>query len=102
MLIDIKKLIKITRNPELISPYVIFSDLGASFAMGAIGGGVWYGIKGAKNSPRVSHPQQSGQDIPDPHPPTPCKKEKAPRSDRFIIYPYPFDLDSQENNLINN
>ncbi|KAG0258305.1 translocase of the inner membrane [Mortierella polycephala] len=33
-------------------PYVIFSDLGASFAMGAIGGGIWYGIKGAKNSPR--------------------------------------------------
>ncbi|CAO3567188.1 unnamed protein product [Mortierella alpina] len=38
-----------SRNP---CPYVIFSDLGASFAMGAIGGGVWYGIKGAKNSPR--------------------------------------------------
>jgi len=25
--------------------------------MGAIGGGIWHGIKGARNSPRVSKPQ---------------------------------------------
>jgi len=27
--------------------------------MGAVGGGIWYGIKGARNSPRVStlHPK---------------------------------------------
>lgn len=27
-------------------------DIGGAFAMGAIGGGVWHAVKGAKNSPR--------------------------------------------------
>jgi hypothetical protein len=36
------------------SPYVILNDFGGAFAMGAIGGGIWHGIKGARNSPRVS------------------------------------------------
>jgi len=35
------------------SPWVILSDFGGAFSMGAIGGGVWHGIKGARNSPRV-------------------------------------------------
>jgi import inner membrane translocase subunit TIM17 len=34
------------------SPYVILNDFGGAFAMGAIGGGIWHGIKGARNSPR--------------------------------------------------
>jgi hypothetical protein len=38
------------------SPYVILNDFGGAFAMGAIGGGIWHGIKGARNSPRVSEP----------------------------------------------
>ncbi|KAK0444283.1 mitochondrial import inner membrane translocase subunit Tim17/22 [Desarmillaria tabescens] len=33
-------------------PWVILNDLGAAFAMGAVGGGIWYSIKGARNSPR--------------------------------------------------
>ncbi|ODN73161.1 hypothetical protein L202_07727 [Cryptococcus amylolentus CBS 6039] len=33
-------------------PYVILNDFGGAFAMGAIGGGIWHGIKGARNSPR--------------------------------------------------
>ena len=37
----------------LSSPWVILSDFGGAFAMGAIGGGIWHGIKGARNSPRV-------------------------------------------------
>lgn len=43
-------------SSELIllpSPYVILNDFGGAFAMGAIGGGIWHGIKGARNSPRV-------------------------------------------------
>lgn len=36
-----------------LSPYVILNDFGGAFAMGAIGGGIWHGIKGARNSPRV-------------------------------------------------
>jgi hypothetical protein len=35
------------------SPWVILNDFGGAFAMGAIGGGIWHGIKGARNSPRV-------------------------------------------------
>jgi hypothetical protein len=35
-----------------LSPYVILNDFGGAFAMGAIGGGIWHGIKGARNSPR--------------------------------------------------
>jgi len=38
-----------TRDP---CPWVILNDFGGAFAMGAIGGGVWHGIKGARNSPR--------------------------------------------------
>ena len=34
-------------------PYVILNDLGGAFAMGAIGGGIWHSVKGAKNSPKV-------------------------------------------------
>jgi len=37
----------------LNSPWVILSDFGGAFSMGAVGGGIWYGIKGARNSPRV-------------------------------------------------
>ncbi|RUS21916.1 mitochondrial inner membrane translocase subunit Tim17/Tim22/Tim23/peroxisomal protein PMP24, partial [Endogone sp. FLAS-F59071] len=38
-----------TRDP---CPWVILNDLGAAFAMGAIGGGIWHSVKGAKNSPK--------------------------------------------------
>jgi hypothetical protein len=33
-------------------PHRIFDDIGGAFAMGAIGGGVWNSVKGARNSPR--------------------------------------------------
>lgn len=33
-------------------PYVILNDFGGAFAMGALGGTIWHGIKGARNSPR--------------------------------------------------
>ncbi|CCA66346.1 probable TIM17-mitochondrial inner membrane import translocase subunit [Serendipita indica DSM 11827] len=39
-----------TRDP---CPWVILNDFGGAFAMGAIGGGIWHGIKGSRNSPRV-------------------------------------------------
>lgn len=35
------------------SPWVVLNDFGGAFAMGAIGGGIWHGIKGARNSPKV-------------------------------------------------
>jgi len=38
-----------TRDP---CPWVILNDFGGAFAMGAIGGTAWHGIKGARNSPR--------------------------------------------------
>ncbi|KAL4262586.1 hypothetical protein AB1N83_005680 [Pleurotus pulmonarius] len=38
-----------TRDP---CPWVILSDFGGAFSMGAVGGGIWYGIKGSRNSPR--------------------------------------------------
>ncbi|KAH9951549.1 mitochondrial import inner membrane translocase subunit [Amylocystis lapponica] len=38
-----------TRDP---CPWVILSDFGSAFSMGAIGGTIWHGIKGARNSPR--------------------------------------------------
>jgi hypothetical protein len=38
---------------DLCSPWVILNDFGGAFSMGAIGGGVWHGIKGARNSPKV-------------------------------------------------
>ncbi|UQC85532.1 uncharacterized protein CLUP02_11030 [Colletotrichum lupini] len=37
-----------TRDP---CPWVILNDFGGAFAMGAIGGTVWHGIKGYRNSP---------------------------------------------------
>ena len=37
------------------SPWVVLSDFGGAFAMGTIGGGIWHGIKGARNSPRVRY-----------------------------------------------
>ncbi|KAI8052155.1 Tim17/Tim22/Tim23/Pmp24 family-domain-containing protein [Syncephalis plumigaleata] len=33
-------------------PWVILNDMGGAFVMGAIGGGIWHSIKGAKNAPR--------------------------------------------------
>ncbi|KAI1795663.1 mitochondrial import inner membrane translocase subunit [Ganoderma leucocontextum] len=38
-----------TRDP---CPWVVLSDFGSAFAMGAVGGTIWHGIKGARNSPR--------------------------------------------------
>lgn len=32
-------------------PWRIIDDFGGAFAMGAIGGGIWHGVKGYKNSP---------------------------------------------------
>lgn len=40
-----------TRDP---CPWVILNDSGGAFSMGAIGGTIWHGIKGSRNSPRVS------------------------------------------------
>ncbi|KAL7276681.1 translocase of the inner membrane [Rhizina undulata] len=37
-----------TRDP---CPWVILNDFGGAFAMGAIGGAVWHGVKGFRNSP---------------------------------------------------
>jgi len=33
-------------------PYVIINDCGGAFAMGAVGGTIWHGFKGYRNSPR--------------------------------------------------
>ncbi|RHZ69308.1 hypothetical protein Glove_284g51 [Diversispora epigaea] len=33
-------------------PWVILSDTGGAFAMGAIGSSIWHFVKGAKNSPK--------------------------------------------------
>ncbi|GAA97105.1 hypothetical protein E5Q_03780 [Mixia osmundae IAM 14324] len=38
-----------TRDP---CPWVVFNDFGGAFSMGAVGGTIWHGIKGARNSPR--------------------------------------------------
>jgi len=38
-----------TRDP---CPWVILNDFGGAFAMGAVGGAIWHGVKGARNSPR--------------------------------------------------
>lgn len=32
-------------------PWVILNDFGGAFSMGAIGGAVWHGVKGFRNSP---------------------------------------------------
>ncbi|KAJ9149198.1 hypothetical protein NKR19_g5761 [Coniochaeta hoffmannii] len=37
-----------TRDP---CPWVILNDFGGAFAMGAVGGTIWHGIKGFRNSP---------------------------------------------------
>ncbi|KAK1764104.1 Tim17/Tim22/Tim23/Pmp24 family-domain-containing protein [Phialemonium atrogriseum] len=37
-----------TRDP---CPFVVLNDFGGAFCMGAIGGSVWHGIKGFRNSP---------------------------------------------------
>lgn len=47
---------KFNCNPKH-SPWVILNDFGGAFAMGAVGGGIWHGIKGARNSPRVCNPR---------------------------------------------
>ena len=41
--------------------------------MGAIGGGIWHGIKGARNSPRVSRRRE---------------EEEVRRHDTDFIYPF--------------
>ncbi|KAJ2454952.1 hypothetical protein EV183_001213 [Coemansia sp. RSA 2336] len=41
----------VNRKRELKIPWVILNDAGGAFAMGAIGGGTWHFIKGARNSP---------------------------------------------------
>ena len=38
------------------SPWRILEDAGGALAMGAIGGSLWNGIKGFKNSPKVRRP----------------------------------------------
>lgn len=40
-----------TRDP---CPWVILNDSGGAFSMGCIGGAIWHGIKGYRNSPRAS------------------------------------------------
>ncbi|KNE97225.1 hypothetical protein PSTG_09487 [Puccinia striiformis f. sp. tritici PST-78] len=34
-------------------PWVVLNDFGGAFAMGAIGGIVWHGVKGMRNSPKL-------------------------------------------------
>jgi import inner membrane translocase subunit TIM17 len=45
-------MVHIPTTRHINSPWVILNDLGGAFSMGAIGGGIWHAIKGAKNSPR--------------------------------------------------
>ncbi|KEP48336.1 import inner membrane translocase subunit TIM17 [Rhizoctonia solani 123E] len=33
-------------------PYVILNEAGAGFVTGAIGGGIWHGVKGARHAPK--------------------------------------------------
>ncbi|CAE7143157.1 unnamed protein product [Rhizoctonia solani] len=33
-------------------PYVILNEAGSGFVIGAIGGGIWHGIKGARHAPK--------------------------------------------------
>jgi hypothetical protein len=40
-------------------PHRILDDIGGAFAMGAIGGGIWNSVKGARNSPRGERLQGS-------------------------------------------
>jgi hypothetical protein len=44
---------------QIISPWVILNDFGGAFSMGAVGGAIWHGIKGARNSPRVWNDKES-------------------------------------------
>jgi len=39
-------------------PAVILNDFGGAFAMGTVGGSIWHGIKGARNSVKVSSLQR--------------------------------------------
>lgn len=48
------KFVRLNADGLSSSPWVVLNDFGGAFAMGAIGGGIWHGIKGARNSPRVS------------------------------------------------
>jgi hypothetical protein len=50
----------------LCSPWVVLNDFGGAFSMGAVGGGIWYGIKGARNSPRVRLVALSSLFLPNP------------------------------------
>ena len=36
-----------------VSPWRIMEDCGSAFAMGFLGGGIWHGVKGARNAPTV-------------------------------------------------
>ncbi|ORY17436.1 mitochondrial import inner membrane translocase subunit tim-17 [Clohesyomyces aquaticus] len=38
----------LTRDP---CPWVVMNDAGGAFAMGSVGGTIWHGIKGFRNSP---------------------------------------------------
>jgi len=38
-------------------PYRVVEDLGGAYAMGLVGGGLWYGVKGAKNAPKGARSQ---------------------------------------------
>lgn len=44
-------------------PDRILDDMGSAFCMGAIGGGVWHGIKGMKNSPKGYRLRGAAQSI---------------------------------------
>ena len=46
-------------NPGTPCPHRILDDIGGAFAMGAIGGGLWNMVKGARNSPRGERMQGS-------------------------------------------
>ena len=45
-------------------PDRILDDIGGAFGMGAVGGGIWHLIKGAKNSPTGTR-TRGGIEVPD-------------------------------------
>jgi hypothetical protein len=51
--IPLKKKLADVNFLRKFSPWVILNDLGGAFVMGAVGGGIWHSVKGAKNSPKV-------------------------------------------------
>jgi hypothetical protein len=71
------------------SPYVILNDFGGAFAMGAIGGGIWHGIKGARNSPRVSYSSKSSKLYDD----LPPALSKTPSFKANPVFPLPRETD---------